>query len=398
MSVAAISRENSVQTAPYKVGNFSHGQSRMDVAGQWMNRPHDQRFLSLDDLLAHTRAVAEGSHEETVDCRKLEFFNENPRDAGDLRLAMGGDEVAPTHWSLGQLSALGDFRASELRKLPGVLAADVLNYRLRVTRNDPKIQLYTSTGALRAANSASYGRVFDHELVKAVKQFADTGDWKIPGVLNWGNMHYDPEHPVSKNTTTLYASDRDVFVFLVDDRNPIEVGKLPDGSPDLVFRGFYATNSEVGKSSLKIAGFLMRGICCNRILWGVEDFSEVRIRHTSTAPERFMQEAMPALQAFANDASKPLVEHVKAAKETVIADTQDDALDFLAKKGFSAKRSRGIIEHDAVTGAPRGEGDFPRTVWDFTAAITAEARNVEHTDARLDMERIGSDVFAKASA
>lgn len=48
---------------------------------------------------------------------------------------------------------------------------------------------------------------------------------------------------VTKDTTTLYASDRDVFLFLVDDTNPIEAGRLADGSPDLYFRGFYCWNS-----------------------------------------------------------------------------------------------------------------------------------------------------------
>jgi hypothetical protein len=38
--------------------------------------------------------------------------------------------------------------------------------------------------------------------------------------------------------------------------------------PDILFRGFYNTNSEVGKSSLKIATFYLRAICCNRIMWG----------------------------------------------------------------------------------------------------------------------------------
>ena len=46
-----------------------------------------------------------------------------------------------------------------------------------------------------------------------------------------GMAVYDPEVPVTKDTTTLFASDRDIFVFLVDDRNPIEVGKLPNGEP-----------------------------------------------------------------------------------------------------------------------------------------------------------------------
>jgi len=40
--------------------------------------------------------------------------------------------------------------------------------------------------------------------------------------------------------------------------NPIEAGKLPDGSPDLFFRGFYCWNSEVGAKTLGMASFYLR--------------------------------------------------------------------------------------------------------------------------------------------
>ncbi len=79
-----------------------------------------------------------------------------------------------------------------------------------------------------------------------------TGDtrWKVPGVLDWSTGIYNPRVDITKDTTTLYASDRDVFLLLVDDMNPIEAGRLPDGSPDLYFRGFYCWNSEVGTKTL----------------------------------------------------------------------------------------------------------------------------------------------------
>ena len=101
-----------------------------------------------------------------------------------------------------------------------------------------------------------------------------TGDtrWKVPGVLDWSTGVYNPDVEISRDTTTLYASDRDVFLFLVDDHNPIEAGKLPDGSPDLYFRGFYCWNSEVGAKTLGMASFYLRAVCQNRNLWGVEDF------------------------------------------------------------------------------------------------------------------------------
>jgi hypothetical protein len=40
-------------------------------------------------------------------------------------------------------------------------------------------------------------------------------------------MTHNPLVDVTKDTTTLYASDRDVFLFLVDDTHPIEAGRLP---------------------------------------------------------------------------------------------------------------------------------------------------------------------------
>src|SRR3546814_13777575 len=87
---------------------------------------------------------------------------------------------------------------------------------------------------------------------------SDLTRWKVPGVLDWSNMHYNPYVDVSRDTTTLYASDRDVFLFLVDDTHPIEAGKLPNGEPDLYFRGFYSWNSEVGAKTLGMATFYLR--------------------------------------------------------------------------------------------------------------------------------------------
>ena len=115
-----------------------------------------------------------------------------------------------------------------------------------------------------------------------------TGDtrWKVPGVLDWSTDIYNPNVDVTQESTTLYASDRDVFLFLVDDLNPIETGRLPDGSPDLFFRGFYCWNSEVGAKTLGIASFYLRAVCQNRNLWGVEDSEEITIRHSKYAAAR----------------------------------------------------------------------------------------------------------------
>ena len=112
-------------------------------------------------------------------------------------------------------------------------------------------------------------------------------------------MVHNPHVAITKETTTLYASDRDVFLFLVDDTHPIEAGRLADGSPDVYFRGFYCWNSEVGSRTLGIASFYFRAVCQNRNIWGAENFEEITIRHSKYAASRFAQEAAPALESFA---------------------------------------------------------------------------------------------------
>ena len=90
------------------------------------------------------------------------------------------------------------------------------------------------------------------------------GNWQVPAAS------YADANP--KRATTLYGSDRDVFIFLVDPDNPIEHGE------DTLFRGFYTWNSEVGAATFGLATFLYRFVCDNRIIWGAQDFKELRIQ------------------------------------------------------------------------------------------------------------------------
>ena len=245
---------------------------------------------------------------------------------------------------------------------------------------------------LRAVTGPDYGRIFDSELIDAVQKIAGngTGDtrWKVPGVLDWSTGIYNPNVDISRDTTTLYASDRDIFVFLVDDLNPIEAGRLPNGEPDLYFRGFYAWNSEVGSKTLGIASFYLRAVCQNRNLWGVEDFQEITIRHSKYAASRFALEAEPALIQFAESSPMPFINGIKAARKRVVARDDDDRATFLRKRGFSKGEATKIIDAVLVD-----EGHPPASVFDFVQGITRVARDKQHQDVRLDMEGKAKKLF-----
>jgi hypothetical protein len=373
--------------AGYKV-DVSRGQRVGRVSSEWFNRPADDRYLSLTDLRNSVRARSQRSRTRIVESERIRV--EASRDDAERLMLMLPDAeapVAPTHWSFGQLASLVGAPANYLRQLPAPLAGINLQYGLTSHRAEQVKTLEIENGRLelRAVTGPDYGRIFDHELVEAVQKIAGngTGDtrWKVPGVLDWLTGVYNPNVDVSKDTTTLYASDRDVFLFLVDDLNPIEAGRLPNGEPDLYFRGFYCWNSEVGARTLGIASFYLRAVCQNRNLWGVEDFEEIAIRHSKYAASRFALEAEPALIQFAESSPMPFVNGIKAARERIVAGDDEDRAAFLRKRGFSKAETTKIIDIVLTE-----EGHPPASIFDFVQGITRVARDKQHQDMRLDME------------
>jgi len=194
---------------------------------------------------------------------------------------------------------------------------------------------------------------------------------------------------ITEDTTTLYASDRDVFLFLVDNTHPIEADAW---RTDPYFRGFYCWNSEVGSKTLGIASFYLRAVCMNRNLWGVENFEEITIRHSKFAAQRFAHEAAPALTSFANSSPAPFIAGIKAARERIVARSDEDRESFLRKRGFSKSETAKIIETVLSE-----EHRKPESIFDFVQGITALARTKTHQDARLELEGKARKLLERAA-
>ncbi|SEJ45984.1 hypothetical protein SAMN05518849_10718 [Sphingobium sp. AP50] len=372
---------------PYRV-DVTRGQNNSRVSSEWFSRPDDERFLSLGDLYDKVRTRADNATTRIVESRavRVEARTDDPE---RLMLHVPGrsDPVLPTHWSFGQMCSLVGAPASYLRGLPAPLAGINMQHGLLAHRGEQVKLLETQNGRteLRAVTGPDYGRIWDHELVAAVMKIAGngTGDtrWKVPGVLDWRTMHYNPVIDITRDNTTLYASDRDVFLFLVDDLNPIEAGRLPNGEPDLYFRGFYCWNSEVGSKTLGVATFYLRAVCMNRNLWGVENFEEISIRHSKFAANRFAHEAAPALTRFADSSPSAFISGIKAARERIVARKDEDQESFLRKAGFSKAETCKVIATVLAE-----EGHPPQSVYDFVQGITALARTRTNQDSRLELE------------
>lgn len=347
---------------------------------QWAFRPDDERFLSLEDLLQMVSTRYMQSWTTVAQLKDLRVY---PEGDNDLRLtvadrARGEVSLDMTHWGFGQLASAAGVPPSYLRKLPADFAAMNIQYCMENLAVRPDgLLLAQSNGAhvMRGITTPRFGRIWDKQVVEACIQANRDGNWVIPAAS------YAASNP--KRATTLYGSDRDVFVFLCDPTHPVEVGG------DTLFRGFMVWNSEVGNAVFGLTTFLYRRICDNRIVWGASQVRELRIRHTSGAPERFASEGERYLQQYANESALPIMQTINAAQafEIPIAEKfvkeqkRDEGIaNWLQERGFTAGVAKKAVE------AAKVEEGQARSLWDIVNGITAHARSIPHTNERVTLE------------
>lgn len=356
----------------------------MQASHQWAKRPDDERFVSLIDMDNHFRNQRRISRATVVSSRSLKFAPDADN-KGMLVAGGAGIPYTPTHHAFGQLATLAGAPAGYLRTLPAPIAADALNYGMTFARDveDVGVLLQRNGDAvLRAATGPAYGRIWNHEITEAlVNNFGDgvSGDgFRVPG-------EFGKQVAVTKANTTLFAGDRDMFVFLADEKNRVEIKDRRDGKSGSLARGFFVWNSEVGSTTFGIAGFLFDYVCCNRIVWGAREFKQVTIRHTKSAPDRWLEEMRPVINAYALSSTRGVVQAIEDARSKRLGTDLDK---FLAER-FTAKIAAATkAAHLADEGRPM------ETVWDVVTGVTAYARSIPNQDQRVALEREAGKLMA----
>src|SRR5690349_23001569 len=351
----------------------------MQASAQWATRPADERFVSLKEMFYHEAGRRDASREVVVQSNKLSVRPD--QDNRGLKVhGPNGHGYTPTHWSFGQLANLVGAPASYLReKLPSPIVADCLNWGL-LQRNDDVGVLLQKDGTLRAVTGPKYGRIWNADILHTMcREFGDgvTGDWKIPG-------EFGHDVPVTKDNTTLYAGDRDMFVFLCDERKRVEVPNRRNGQPGSLARGFFLWNSEVSAATIGVSSFLFDYVCCNRIVWGAMDYQEIKLRHTATAPERWIEELKPALLSFTNAKASGINKAIDDARADRLNNKVDD---FLANR--FGKRMVPTLQQVHMTEEQRPIENR----WDVVTAATAYARNIAWQNERVAFERLAGDLL-----
>ena len=364
----------------------------MQANQQWSSRPADERYLDLPSMLTHFQKVFEQSQAFGESSRRIAFIPSEDHKGLTVRCTKKQDTIiSPTHWAFGQLARLGGAPAGYLRKLPSDLAADNLNYGLQYLRDieDVGLLLQETDGltTMRAATGPQYGRIWNKDiLADMVRLFGDgvSGDWRVPG-------EFGKKIIVDNQNTTLYASDQDMFCFLADEDHKIEVPNRRNGESGFMSRGFFIWNSEVGDCKFGISTFLFDYACCNRIVWGADNVKEITIRHSSGAPDKFLEQMRPALMSYANGAETNILSAIQAARLKRVGKDSDEVADFLAKR-FTRTQSVAMMKvHEIEEGRPI------ENLWDATTAATAYARGVPNQNDRVDIERAAGKMMALAS-
>src|ERR1700731_4921186 len=140
-------------------------------------------------------------------------------------------------------------------------------------------------------------------------------------------------------------------------------------------RGVFVWNSEGGDKTLGLGFFLFDYVCQNRIVWGADQYTEVRIGHTKGEPDRWLEEVAPVPEEDAEGSGKLVMKEIDAAREKGV---QDDLEAFLAKRF-----GKSMVE--PLKAIHQVEEERPiETLWDVTVAATAHARSISNTDKRLE--------------
>lgn len=375
------------------------------ASSEWASRPADQRYWNLADLHAACVASREGSATAQVP------FNSLRAQAQGSNLQLVGSTGAAanfTHYAFGQFANAVGAPAEYLRKLPTDVAAGCLNAGIDQThdRSDRNL-LFHKNGSLtlRACLTERYERVWNSDLVRALR---DLDGWRNPAgrapvgyegptraamaedILP-GQINIDVGQTIAP--AGLYASDHDMFAFLVAPDRVID-----DGSGKPLMRGVMVKNSEVGDSSLVFTFFMMQAVCGNHIIWGAQGVHEIRVRHVGGNPLRkALREFEGELRRYRDGAAEE-EKGIIAARKMLLGSNKEEVLKTLVAycKAHSLPLSRAKLS-DAYDTAERFTdwyGD-PKSLWANVAGLTHTSQGV-HQDAREVTDRAAGQLMQMA--
>ena len=376
---------------------------------QWCDRPADERFWNLTDMHNYVTTVKDRSQttETGLDALKVIATPDN-----DLMLTRGGGKLGFTHWSFGQLCRRVSAPGGYLIGLPAPLAASCINESIKADKGNKAVSLLhyqNGSSRLRALTGTGYGRIWNADLTPRLLRLADDG-WRNPPSRPHGGLNRGQTQEQTRTATEadcmgasfirpgdeiapggLYASDRDMFAFMVDPGHTIN-----DGTSDGLWRGFFCQNSEVGDCSFILTFFLFRGTCGNHIIHGGTLLREIRIRHVGDANDRAFKAIRAQLVEYANASVEDEEQMIVKAKNLILGPDKDAVLDHLFGLKIASRQVLGAAWDRAEEYATIDVDGSPDSAWGFAQAMTRYSQTIPYADRRTELDRAAGRVLALA--
>jgi hypothetical protein len=351
------------------------------ASSQWSTRPADQRFNSLDAIqkqVHYWRSLAR-------EAKDVQFNSLRAEASGDDVLVIGKANLPSkmTHWAFGQLAKKVGAPAGYLRTLAPALAANNLNYGLkRLEDGDKGDFIFEVNGekVLRAATTDTYTRIWNSDVVDGVVNLVER------------NPEWQPAPAAFDGSRGLYASDQDMFMFMVD--NNRKIFEKQEGG---LSRGFFVKNSEVGAASFEITTFFYEWVCGNHRVWGASGVRELRIPHVGKADQRAFAHLSRELAAYAGESATEDEAKIERAHRFEIAPDREGVIDAIYTMTKLPVLTRKLIgegfdraeQKASVYGAPN-------TAWGFTGGLTEIGRDQANASQRVAIDRAAGKILQMA--
>lgn len=379
------------------------------ASNQWMTRPDDERFWTLDEM--HSKALAYRTASEEIsrgdsECRL------SATDRG-IRMAAGQDyDVELGHYAFTQVCRQLNAPAGYLRTLPAPLAVECLeDARNAPGRNGSDRLLLIDTSnddqhRLRATTSHRYVRVWNHELIEGLQGLTTDG-WVVPPARPSGNedgtrtriateadcidfgdspLTVKPGDEIAP--AGLYASDHDMFAFLIHPDIVVENGLSPAG----MRRGTMIRQSEVGESSIWKCDFLFDTVCGNHIVWGAQDIRETRVRHMGPNVADGWMAMISRITEDAIGGISQQESEIRRAQEIILGEGRDEIMALLFGKRWAAKRLAGAA-YDSAVEHEQHHGN-PHSLWGMVSGMTRLSQKTGFANERATLDRAAGKMLA----
>lgn len=374
---------------------------------EWASRPADQRFWTLAELYARTKRYAEESVTKNLalsECRVV------PLPGDDLGLAGPQGGVATfQNYSFGQLAGHAQAPAAYLRGLPAPIAAECMNHGLSQIQGEQLLMFHQNGGLqLRCVTSPSYARIWNYEVAELALALEEGEGWRTPPARPCGVSGVPTRLATSEDVLRvsahkslgisvgdeispagLYCSDHDLFIFQVNEDYPIDAG-----GGEMLHRGVFWSNSEVGDARFRGTMFLYDTVCGNHIVWGAKVVAEINIRHTGKAAEMFRQAMAAATAGILRSASED-EDRIQKAKQFSLGDDQAAVVKNIFVRNWGLSKNE--CENAYVLASRHAEehNTEPNTAWGYAAGLTRLSQG-QYADRRTEMDRVAGRILEMA--